>query len=302
MPHQSDFAPLIKAVDSRWTWLAATPLPGGSSARMTLLTVRDEAGHPQKLVLRELSDWTLSHNPQAAVFQYRVLQAAQAIGVRVPTPLYLDPNGRFLVISFMAGTAVYAPADPIHHVTATAKQLARIHQIDPATLTVTLPSATDIISRLLAWQPEQLRTDLLEDRLRERLTTVWPPPSHNASALLHGDFWPGNLLWQDGELVGVVDWEDAQQGDPLADLAISRLDTLLFFGEAAMVRLTAVYRQHTTLAWDLLPIYDAAAALRATHGIENWAAGTAVLGRPDLTPHLFRQRYLQFAEHALNHG
>ena len=25
--------------------------------------------------------------------------------------------------------------------------------------------------------------------------------------LLHGYLWPGNLLWQDGRLVAVVDWE-----------------------------------------------------------------------------------------------
>ena len=29
-------------------------------------------------------------------------------------------------------------------------------------------------------------------------------------ALLHGDYWPGNVLWKNGALVGVIDWEDTQ--------------------------------------------------------------------------------------------
>ncbi len=42
--------------------------------------------------------------------------------------------------------------------------------------------------------------------------------------LLHGDLWPGNVLWQDGRLVAVVDWEDGAVGAPLIDVASARGD------------------------------------------------------------------------------
>jgi aminoglycoside phosphotransferase (APT) family kinase protein len=52
---------------------------------------------------------------------------------------------------------------------------------------------------------------------------------------LHGDYWPGNLLWNDGKLAAVLDWEDAERGDPLADIALARLDICWAFGDAASV-------------------------------------------------------------------
>ena len=65
----------------------------------------------------------------------------------------------------------------------------------------------------------------------------------NASALLHGDFWLGNLLWQGDAPGGIIDWEDAMLGDPLGDLGKSRLEMLWALGEAAM---RAVQRRPTS--------------------------------------------------------
>ena len=66
------------------------------------------------------------------------------------------------------------------------------------------------------------------------LEEVWPLSQQNRSVLLHGDFWPGNILWRDGQIVGVIDWEDAAFGDPLADIANTRLELLWAFGVEAM--------------------------------------------------------------------
>ena len=46
-------------------------------------------------------------------------------------------------------------------------------------------------------------------------------PRRGASPLvwLHGDLHPGNLVYRDGRLVGVVDFGDVCAGDPATDLA-----------------------------------------------------------------------------------
>ncbi|MBK9125349.1 MAG: phosphotransferase [Chloroflexi bacterium] len=49
----------------------------------------------------------------------------------------------------------------------------------------------------------------------------WSRPARNRETILHGDYWIGNLIWEGDQLAGVVDWEDAAFGDPLADLAIA---------------------------------------------------------------------------------
>ena len=40
-----------------------------------------------------------------------------------------------------------------------------------------------------------------------------------APRLVHGDLMGSNMLWQDGRLVGVIDWDHACLGDPAYDVA-----------------------------------------------------------------------------------
>ena len=40
--------------------------------------------------------------------------------------------------------------------------------------------------------------------------------------LLHGDFRLPNLKWHEGKLSGILDWELATVGDPLADIAFTQ--------------------------------------------------------------------------------
>jgi aminoglycoside phosphotransferase (APT) family kinase protein len=123
--------------------------------------------------------------------------------------------------------------------------------------------------------------------------------------LLHGDFWPGNLLWRDGELVAVIDWEDASLGNPLEDVAIARLDLLWFFGEEAMHHFSEAYRTQMgdemgeELDFESLPYWDLLAALRPTGHIDEWAAGLAGLGRADMTASFMRAAHRRFVNQAL---
>ena len=45
-------------------------------------------------------------------------------------------------------------------------------------------------------------------------------PGPNAT-ILHGDWAPYNVVWHDGRVAGVIDWDLARPGDPLDDLAFA---------------------------------------------------------------------------------
>jgi len=68
---------------------------------------------------------------------------------------------------------------------------------------------------LMERAPEELtgRAPVLGGALAERR----PEPRH--PTLVHGDYHYGNMLFRDGRVVGVLDWEIAQLGQPLLDLA-----------------------------------------------------------------------------------
>lgn len=41
------------------------------------------------------------------------------------------------------------------------------------------------------------------------------------ATIVHGDWAPYNVVWRDGSIVGVIDWDLARPGDPLDDLAFA---------------------------------------------------------------------------------
>lgn len=130
----------------------------------------------------------------------------------------------------------------------------------------------NIATQTVRNRPENLDESLDEGHIRDVLEAAWPLSQSNPSVLLHGDFWPGNILWKNGQLVAVIDWEDARLGDPLADVANSRLEILWAFGSEAMQSFTHQYQSMTCINFTNLPYWDLYAALRPAFKIAVWAA------------------------------
>jgi aminoglycoside phosphotransferase (APT) family kinase protein len=105
----------------------------------------------------------------------------------------------------------------------------------------------------------------------------------------------------EGRLVAVLDWEEPAVGDPLADLAIARLDLAWAYGEAAMHRFTASYRDVSRLDWSRLPHWELWAALRPMSRLARWAPVYAAppLCRPDISEASMQQGHRRFVEQAL---
>src|SRR5262249_22308149 len=147
-------------------------------------------------------------------------------------------------------------------------------------------------------QPATVDKSSDEMRIRVALESVGPLPEVNKPVLLHGDFWPGNILWQNGRLAAVIDWEDAEFGDPLSDIAISRFDILFILGLEAMISFTDHYKSLTIIDFTNLAHWDLFAALRAAPNLGEWSAGFSEFGRGDITEQTTRERHQWFTNQA----
>ncbi len=127
-----------------------------------------------------------------------------------------------------------------------------------------LPDVGDNVLEELGARPHIIDGVVPETAIRKVLQANWPPPQVSEPVVLHGDYWPGNVLWHDGRLVGVVDWEEAAFGDAMADLANIRLEIVWHFGSAATNMLTREYLARRPAAGTAtLPVWDLRTALRA---------------------------------------
>lgn len=286
------FQRLIHRINPQSRLLRTWQLTGGVSAEVTALEIEDVDGQRQKLLARRHGAIDLSHNPHIARDEFRLLQVAHAHGLIAPKPYYVDEQCDIfptpvIIIEYIEGDTHFAPANLAGYLLQAATQLARIHSVASSPELAFLPAQ----GRGFGSRPATLDASLSEGRIRDTLESAVPASHLNRPVLLHGDYWPGNLLWNNGQLVAVIDWEDAKRGDPLADVANARLEFLFAFGIDAMNDFTSQYQSMTSIDFANLPYWDLCAALGPCSRISTW-------GLPAETEQAMRQRHSQFVVHA----
>lgn len=258
--------------------LRAWELKGGISAQVTALEVLHPDGQMSKMVMRQHGDVDLSQNPHVAADEFKLLQRLHSAGLATPMPYLLDESGTvfprpYIVIEYIEGAPEFAPAHLSPFLLQLATHLARIHHVGCAQHDLSfLPSQAEQYAEKLSQPPAQIDDSLDEGHIRRVLESAGPLPARNRPVLLHGDYWPGNTLWRDGQLVAIIDWEDAKVGDPLADLGNTRLEILWAFGIDAMRQFTDHYLSLASIDITHLPYWDLYAALRPASKMGEWAA------------------------------
>ncbi len=287
-------------LDPRAALLRTWALRGGISSRMTVLEYA--VGSERRRVVLRQPDGALYENPRAVANEFALLQSLTAAGLPAPAACLLcesnTPLGApFLLIEYIDGDPDFAKAIGQDSIRQLAEQLVRIHRTPFAG---TGPEALPRYVPRFVDQRERVYPDasLRGAEIRDVLSRSWAPQEANAPTLLHGDYWPGNVLWNGGRLVGVVDWEESRIGDPLVDLAIARLEMLWTFGLEAMHAFTRQYATLSSFDLDELPYWDLDAALRPVFNLGEWAAGWPELGRPDVTAATMRAAHRTFVDMA----
>ena len=272
------FAQVVQRIDPQSKLLRTRKLEGGVSAQVTALEIEQSDGQMKKMIVRQHGEVDRQHNPQISADEFKLLRLLHSAGLITPNPYYLDQSGEifstpYIVIEYIDGKTEFAPVDLPDFILQFTWHLSRIHQIDGSQQDLSfLPLQERRYTRKLQERPSKVDESINEGDIRDVLEAAWPVPQHNKSVLLHGDYWPGNILWRDGQLIAVIDWEDAAVGDPLADVATSRLEILWAFGSDAMQHFTHLYQSMTTIDIANLPYWDLCAALQPAFKISEWAA------------------------------
>jgi aminoglycoside phosphotransferase (APT) family kinase protein len=284
---------LVRAACPDWRAVRAWPLPGGVSAQVHGIDIERPDGGGARLVLRQYGAANLAADPHVALAEYRLLELLHRAGLPVPRPWHADESGAILpgpwlltgyidgqTITDPAGLAAFADS-AIQFTGPLAQALAALHGTGLRAADVPFLADTGtVVRRRLAAVPERPDDALSEPAVRAALTAHWPPPRLNRPVILHGDFWPGNVLWRDGRLAGIIDWEDATFGDPLADLAVARQELWWFFGPGSARSFTSQYlalRPETDAG--PLPLWDLWAALRPAGKLAAWGGSAPQLAR-----------------------
>lgn len=230
--------------------------------------------------------WLLEGDePDPSESEFRALALASEHGVPAPMPIWLDREGLFperaIVMSFLDGAPNLAPRDLDDWALQLAGAVWAIQQIRAA------PGDEAIFPRLVSEDPHhddaELR-QLAEDHL---LGPLWEATEEARAGLapvepvyIHHDFWPGNTLWVDEQLVAIIDWEGGAIGDPAVDVAYAELDIRLLGYQAAADRFVAACRDRSPSSLVNLRYWRLMALFRPLDGLSYWVQGWNQMGVP----------------------
>jgi len=256
----------------------AAPLAGGVSAAVQGVDFVTPAGATERLVVRTHRD--VAGKPdraERAAREYALLVVLHARGMAVPRPRLFAPPETLVVDRIEGDTEL--SNDPAE---ALAEALAAIHQTAITGLPA-LPLFTDPMPALHEWLPELAQ----HPRMRAGCGAYT-----GAARLLHGDFWPGNVLWRNGELAAVLDWEDAVLGDPLSDLACARVELARMTDDATAERFTRAYGRRCAIDENRLRWWDVFVSTAALQYMDGWGLAPDILASRRTTASVWQARAL----------
>jgi aminoglycoside phosphotransferase (APT) family kinase protein len=255
-------------------------------------------------ILRQPNQWTLDHVPDHVPREFGRYGALARSGLPVQKPIFHDDSGSHfgspgMVIEYVEGSTDLNPIDLEGYLEQFVHLLVRIHQSGLRAEELLLPETERLgFKRFSADTSPQADPFFQVDRIWAALKAHADRPSINQAVLLHGDYWPGNILWREGSLVAVIDWEESVMGDPLHDVSISRLDLWWAFGPDAARTFTRRYFELNPVDRTRLPLWDLQTALRPVTNLEEWAASYPPQGRPDVTVDHMKQIHRAFVTQA----
>ncbi|MGH7056903.1 MAG: phosphotransferase family protein, partial [Acetobacteraceae bacterium] len=209
-------------------------LSGGAIQENWALSLERQDGREEAFVLRRDAGTQISSS-RSREAEFRILRAVHRAGITVPEPVALCSDETILGRPFFLMRRIEGTADPRRLVgddrlvpdraafgAALGAKLARIHAIRPPAEELGFlepPAADPAAARIGA-----LRAAL--DRLSDPQPAIeWVlrrlerrRPRAALVTLVHGDYRIGNIMVQDGNLAGVLDWEFAGWGDPDEDV------------------------------------------------------------------------------------
>jgi aminoglycoside phosphotransferase (APT) family kinase protein len=268
--------------------LRVDPLRGGTHRALFEVSLSGD----ERLVVRGYGPDT-----DAAAYEARVLRWLETRDVSAPR-LRAEETAA-LAITRLRGEPVYMARDGTPWAEGLARMLARLHRVPLDGAAFLRDHRQSLAEYIAAGPPEEDRTHpdcaRLWDALRHRYPRLTPTPP----ALMHGDYFTGNVLWWRGRVSGVIDWDDAGVAEPGNDVGNCRAELAMHpGGDAPDIFLRAYEREMRRPLADS-PFWDLLGAQWLFPDPERYYEPLRDMGALGLSEQVMRDRLHGFIEAAL---
>lgn len=115
--------------------------------------------------------------------------------------------------------------------------------------------------------------------------------SSSKIVIAHDDFWPGNVLWSDGQLQAIVDWNDARLRDSATDVGYMWMDLTIVGESEAADQFVRSYERLNGRSIANIQLAKLLALARALPDPAYWMPSWVGSGRSDLQAEDVRENF-----------
>lgn len=238
-------------------------LDGGTSSAVHKIVLSSPGGVTVPVVLRRyVLDWIVDE-PWTPGNEADVLQLLAGSPVSAPQLIGADPDGSVtgtptVLMSYLPGRTEWRPDDLDGWLRKLAEALPEIHAVQ----------GISGLRGFAPYPPEQTRPPAWS-----RHPAAWEhaielldgPQPDVRQVFIHRDFHPGNVLWSDTQISGIIDWPSACRGPAEADIGHCRANLISHYGQDAADRFLAIWKTAAgTVNYD--PYFDLTDVLSWTSG------------------------------------
>jgi len=248
---------------------------GGVASVIDRVTVVDDEGRRRRLILRRVPPrpGVTGHDPTAEITGETTALRRLHPSRLTPVLLAADPQGVHCGVpaslqSVLPGHPVVAPKEAFGWARSLAGSVLELADLGVGCddLNPFVPWTT-AEPRPPSWSSSPSSWELVIGALDRRLPPAGPPQ------FVHRDFHPGNILFSDGNVSGIVDWVHACRGPLEVDVSRCRVEIALLAGVAAADGFleacgSAVAAYH--------PLWDALVALELAPCLDELLAFNAI--------------------------
>ncbi len=281
--------------------VSVDPASAAYTNTVKILCCATPDGNPLRLVVKRMTE-----EPDAAraTADFHGLRIARRHGIAAPEPIYLDATGELMgwpgiVSGFVEGKQIARPEDPIAWSRDLARLLLRIHAIGLHTRDRSyLYDGNNLGLYFLSdhW-PEKMAGHPLSDEIFDTVRELRHNLCGTPAVFLHMDYWPGNILWHEGRVSAVLDWDAASFGDPALDVGYFRMNMYLRGLKEAADPFLACYEAEAGPVRNL-GFWELACAARPLPAPVNWIPASFEMGDGSRTAERAESDYSEFVADA----
>ena len=249
----------------------------------------------QNLVLKSYVDaqW-LAEESDLVKHEVASLCYAKGGRLQVPKIIAYDENGEksskpSILMEKLGGSPVLVPKDSTQFIEGLAQTLAAIHKLEAIDFEWVYAAYTDMSKvKIPHWATNSTTW-------KRAIELANQPMPNVAMHFIHRDYHPANILWQDRQVSGVVDWVNACRGPAGIDVGHCRVNLALLHSVEMADAFLAVYcREAIEFNYD--PYFDIISVLDFIDEPLTVYKGWLDLGVTGLTNQLMEERMDAFME------